>query len=442
LRYCDRLGITVVVIDPSDVRSTFVTLPKGTDDARLRRTQYASPESPLGIDISRRLLGAKLKGQAKLLRTVLKVDSPANSIESLREQLLESTSINEIRQFEASAAACYFNVWSSSSLTIPSFTTKDCSSVPDHWRRFDGRRSVLQSNNGNKKAERPVNAILNYLFALLEVESVLACHVVGLDPSLGIMHADSKGRRSMALDLMEAVRPLVEQWTLELLAKRSFRKSDFVETSDGHVRLLAPLTHELAGSMGQWRKEVAPWAEKVAHLLGQAMRGKYQPVTPLTGTNSVEAQKGVRRRKTQEAIYQDVFTRATPPPKQRTRHDAKATLRNCRTCGGPLARDQHVNCAACWKRTVGQDLSTRKRRGEAIARARGVSSQWRVDHPGEKGDPEDYRLTVLPGLQDVPLARIMEACGVAKSTASVIRSGKRVPAERHWHVLEQLSKPD
>jgi hypothetical protein len=298
----------------------------------------------------------------------------------------------------------------------------------------------LQSNNGNKKAERPVNAILNYLFALLEVESVLACHVVGLDPSLGIMHADAKGRRSMALDLMEPVRPLVEQWTLDLLAKRSFKKSDFVETSDGHVRLLAPLTHELAGSMSQWRREIAPWAEKVAHLLGQAMRGKYQPVTPLTGTNHVEAQRSVKKRKTQEAIYQDVFTRETPPPRQRPRQDAKVTLRNCRTCGGPLGRDQHVNCAACWESLAGQDFSTRKRRGEAIAKARGASSRWKVEHPGEKGDPEWYRESILPGLAGLPLSRIMGACGVAKSTASAIRSGKRVPAERHWEALQFITK--
>jgi hypothetical protein len=46
------------------------------------------------------------------------------------------------------------------------------------------------------------------------------------------------------------------------------------------VRLVAPFAHELADTMGQWRKAVAPWVEKVAHLFGQAMKGKYQPATP------------------------------------------------------------------------------------------------------------------------------------------------------------------
>jgi hypothetical protein len=163
-------------------------------------------------------------------------------------------------------------------------------------------------------------------------------------------------------------------------------------------------------------------------------------VTPVTGTNHIEAQRTVRKRKTEEAIYQDVFTRETPPPKQRPRQNAKVTLSNCHTCGGPLARDQHVNCVICWESLSGQDFSTRKRRGEAIAKARGVGSQWRVEHPGERGDSEWYRATVLPGLQGIPLSRIMEACRVAKSSASAIRSGKRVPSERHWDILLILGK--
>ena len=68
------------------------------------------------------------------------------------------------------------------------------------------------------------------------------------------MHLDARDRDSMALDLMEPVRPAVEAWTLELLGRRTFKRSDFTETADGHVRILAPLTHELADTMSHWRK--------------------------------------------------------------------------------------------------------------------------------------------------------------------------------------------
>ena len=41
---------------------------------------------------------------------------------------------------------------------------------------------MLASTNANRKAERPVNGIVNYLYALLEAEAILACQAVGLDP--------------------------------------------------------------------------------------------------------------------------------------------------------------------------------------------------------------------------------------------------------------------
>jgi CRISPR-associated endonuclease Cas1 len=438
LRYCDRLDIALVVIDAGSWRVSFNSTPKGTDDARLRRVQALAPESPLGLDITRMLLQSKLDGQARVLRMSLGMDEPADSVLTLRDDLARSTSHDEMRQYEASAAACYFNAWGSSGLAVAKFTTRDRSRVPEHWERFDGRRSVLLANNGNKKAERPVNAILNYLFALTEVESILACHAIGLDPGLGIMHLDARGRQSMALDLMEPVRPLVEQWTLDLLAKRSFKRTDFVETDDGHVRLLAPLTHELADSMGQWRKAVAPWAERVAHFFGEAMRGKYQTTTPLTARRAIEAREAVRTRKSKEEVYQGVFIREPRAPKQRQRVEKRVTLENCRICGGPLSRGQHINCPECWKSLSGQDFQTRKDRGRAISESKRVSREWREAHPLEERDPEKFRQSILPGLQGVTLSKIMQACDVSKSTASVIRSGKLVPAERHWSRLAAL----
>jgi CRISPR-associated endonuclease Cas1 len=440
LRYCDRLGIALVVIDAGSWRVSFNSTPKGTDDARLRRVQALAPESALGLDITRMLLQSKLDGQARVLRESLGMDEPADSVVTLRDDLAQSTSYDEMRQFEASAAACYFNAWSSSGLAVARFATRDRSRVPEHWQRFDGRRSVLLANNGNKKSERPVNAILNYLFALVEVESILACHAIGLDPGLGIMHLDARGRQSMALDLMEPIRPLVERWTLDLLAKRSFKRTDFVETDDGHVRLLAPLTHELADSMGQWRNAVDPWAERVAHLFGEAMKGKYQPATPLTAAKAIEARQVVRARKTKEQIYRGVFTRDSTVAKQRSKVEKGVTLSNCRSCGGPLSRGQHVNCPDCWERLSGQDFQTRSNRGKAISESKSESRKWREEHPTEERDPEEFRQSILPGLEGVPLSEIMRSCGVAKSTASAIRAGKLVPAERHWDILDQLSR--
>ena len=160
-------------------------------------------------------------------------------------------------------------------------------------------------------------------------------------------------------------------------------------------------------------------------------------MTPLTGANYARAQRAVKDRKTKEDVYRDVFTRESSSPKQRVKGEVKAPLRNCSTCGGQLLRGQHVNCPTCWSSSSGQDFYTRKKRGEGISRSREEERRWREEHP-LRGDPEVYRREIVPGLEGVTLSQIMDACGVAKSTASTIRSGRRVPMERHWETLRLL----
>ena len=50
---------------------------------------------------------------------------------------------------------------------------------------FRSRHSPLQESHGAKDAADPVNALLNFGYALLEAETKIACHAIGLDPSLG-----------------------------------------------------------------------------------------------------------------------------------------------------------------------------------------------------------------------------------------------------------------
>lgn len=136
-----------------------------------------------------------------------------------------------------------------------------------------------------------MNALLNYVYSLVEAEAILACHAVGLDPGLGVVHADAKGRQSVALDIMEPVRPEVDAFVLDMVERCTLRKAEFTETSDGHVRLRSPLSQELAETMPQWAKSLGPIAEHVAHVFGKAMNGTYSAATP-SGPSVIE----VRRR--------------------------------------------------------------------------------------------------------------------------------------------------
>jgi CRISPR-associated endonuclease Cas1 len=276
LNWCRRLGIGVVMLAQDD-SPVLTSIPRMTDDARLRRVQAKAPDEPIGLDLARWLLSRKVSGQAKLLASRFDDHETACSIADLGEVIDGAATIEEARGIEAAAASLYWQSWSGRRECVPRFAAKDRAKVPVHWGTFQGRRSVLASANGNRKAERPVNGILNYLYALLEAEAILACQVVGLDPGLGIVHNDARGRQSLALDLMEPVRPEIDAFALDVLESHTFRKVDFVETDDGHCRLLAPVTHELAETMPKWAQALAPIAEHVAHTLGQAMPGSMSP---------------------------------------------------------------------------------------------------------------------------------------------------------------------
>ena len=66
--------------------------------------------------------------------------------------------------------------------------------VPAHWCRFDRRGSEITGNP--RLATDTTNAILNYLYALLEPETTVACRALGLDPGMGMLFADAPAQSS------------------------------------------------------------------------------------------------------------------------------------------------------------------------------------------------------------------------------------------------------
>jgi hypothetical protein len=278
----------------------------------------------------------------------------------------------------------------------------------------------------------PTDGILGYLYALAEAEALLACQAVGVDSGVGLIHSDIKGRQSLALDLIEPVRPQVDAFALDLLERRTFRKVEFTETTDGHCRLKAPLTHELAETVPRWAQAVAPIAERVAHTLGQAMAGKYVAVTPLTGTKHRNAQAIVKARKSATSS-----AAKSTSARQRASGSPIAAW-NCPDCGGQVTNRRHVRCDQCIAADRRQTPTLRATRAAAISRRRQAEAVWREASSGVSSDPEEFAQTVIPALQSVKLSVVMSACGVSKSTASSWRSGKTRPHPSHWAALATL----
>lgn len=445
LAWCSALGVAVVVCTPD--RLLLAASPPGRNDPRIRRAQALALGSPAGLAVVRYLLEAKLAGQSHLLRGVLGATAQADTIEVLADGVALASSADDARQTEAVAAALYFGAWDGHPATSLHFVSRDRGRVPEHWCVYDGRRSVISgAGNTNRLAERPLNALLNYVYRLAELEARVAAVRLGLDPGLGVLHLDAPGRDSLALDLMEPIRPIVDHFCLDLVAERAFHKRDFAERDDGHVRVMAPLTHELAAIMPVLAKAIAPHAERVAHIFADEVAGKLTLSTPLTGARAKAASADVRKRKAAVAQAQaeaenssrlNMRSRRSPAPKDAT---ASATrLATCVDCGGVLTRSRHVRCPACWEHQPAQSRGARRRRGIAIAGARSDLERWKAEHPQAVAHPEEFA-AIREGLQGVTLADIMAATGASKTSASGWRSGRTIPNLRHWEALAGLSE--
>jgi CRISPR-associated protein Cas1 len=89
--------------------------------------------------------------------------------------------------------------------------------------------------NGRKKhpSTDPVNALLSFGYTLIfnEISSLL--DGLGFDPYLGYFHAVEYGRTSLASDIQEEFRPVVDRFTLYLINNRIFKNEDFYQNPKG-----------------------------------------------------------------------------------------------------------------------------------------------------------------------------------------------------------------
>jgi hypothetical protein len=247
-----------------------------------------------------------------------------------------AATIPSIRGVEAKAGHAYWHTWKSLPVSFPKV---DVQKVPEHWGVFGTDISPISGSP--RCAVNPPNAVLNYLYAILESESRLALAAVGLDPGLGFLHVDSRTRDSLACDLMETVRPEVDAYVLDWLKNHLFQRKDFFEMADGTCRLMAGLCAQLSQTTRTWRNAVAPWAELIARTLWATVGkpGK-QPATPLTGDHRRAGRVGEHARPV-------VF-----PPKP---------SRVCKTCGVPCEKTCCASCGAAHPREEFALLHTRCR---------------------------------------------------------------------------------
>ena len=195
----------------------------------LRRTQYRVADDPAqSCQVARTMIFGKLyNARWSIERTrrdhALRVDEArlseaSRQIQELLPQVKEEVSLERLRGLEGVGSSAYFGVL-------------------DHLILHDKETFYFHGRNRRPPLDA-LNALLSFAYSLLAHDCASSLESVGLDAYVGFLHRDRPGRTSLALDLMEELRPcMADRFVLTLINNRMIHADDFQRTESGAVLL-------------------------------------------------------------------------------------------------------------------------------------------------------------------------------------------------------------
>ena len=213
-------------------------------DPELQQKQIEAQTNGVGLELATQLIREKVEGEQETLFTLFRTpgrDNGLRKLEPIRRELDRvPESFDALRLTEARAALACFLCWQEIPLQWKGTVRKP---IPQERHRA-GLRSGLLQDGRNRHATHPVNATLNYAYAVLESQVRIAVVGQGLDPTIGYLNASKK--RRVAYDLMEPLRPHVDRLVLDFVRGHTFAPSDFLLTERGVCRLRPQLARNTA----------------------------------------------------------------------------------------------------------------------------------------------------------------------------------------------------
>lgn len=195
----------------------------------LRRKQYRTADDAIeSCKIARNMILGKLynckwsiertKRDHKMRIDHEKFAGASEKITSLMSEVLKEDSPDRLRGFEGIGATTYFGVF-------------------DDMILRDKETFFFRERNRRPPLDK-VNAMLSFAYSLLGNDCASALESVGLDSYVGFLHRDRPGRTSLALDLMEELRPcMADRFVLTMINNRMITSGDFETSESGAVRM-------------------------------------------------------------------------------------------------------------------------------------------------------------------------------------------------------------
>ncbi|HBT16037.1 MAG TPA: subtype I-C CRISPR-associated endonuclease Cas1 [Firmicutes bacterium] len=250
----------------------------------LRRKQYRIADSPEeSLQFAKGFIFGKIFNCRCVLQRFLRDHSEKGDFQDIQEGVkflslqLQKTvncrNVGVLRGLEGEAARTYYGVFNNLILE------------EKEAFRFSGR-------SRRPPLDLP-NALLSYLYTLLAHDCSSALETVGLDPQVGFLHKERPGRPSLALDLMEELRPyLVDRLTLSLINNRQVDIKGFTAKESGGVIMTDEMRKVIIASWQRRKQEeithpflgekiaigLIPYAQ--AMLLARHLRGDLDAYPP------------------------------------------------------------------------------------------------------------------------------------------------------------------
>ena len=266
-----RSGVDVVCLSRrGSYQGTLIGSNWGAHASRLLAQVALTGDNECRVRLAVSLIGAKIRGQIHDLTRIARRDEAVHVADTTAHMhawwrsLAGARTLDEVMGMEGACSNAYFDALAA---CVPADVT------------FDGR---------SRRPPRDLpNAALSYGYAILLSECVGALHAAGLEPSLGIAHAPTDKRPSLALDLMEQFRPLlVDQTVVALLRTHKLRpEHGVVEAEVGGVWLggdgkkilvdayeaacKRSVTGALPGYSRSWRRHIAHSAQMLARAIAE-----------------------------------------------------------------------------------------------------------------------------------------------------------------------------
>ena len=262
LAACAENAITLSFLAPNGRFLARVEGPR-SGNVLLRRRQYRIADDPAqSTPIVRGFVTAKAANQRTVLQRALRdhggklrpdavtaLQEAETRLKYIARRAAEANEIDVLRGFEGEAANVYFAV----------FDAMLHAAGPDFRFKGRSRRPPLDR----------VNALLSFLYAMLGHDCRSALEGLGFDPQVGFLHADRPGRASLALDLMEELRPvLADRLALTLINRGQVKPRGFTVDAGGAVSL----------TEGGRKQVLIAWQERKKRELRHPFLGETAPM--------------------------------------------------------------------------------------------------------------------------------------------------------------------